>query len=93
MVTRITPKPIISFFETPSSCINVTPVVVKMLYLYPWEFRPLLELLFRGFFDEEADETNLFKGLDGVIVKVIFPPRPDDSVNSKFNQVFRKAVK
>ena len=93
MVTRITEAAIRIFFESPLSDIYVTPVVMKMLYFDPRELRPLLELLFRGFFDEEADEPSFFKELDGVFIEVVGSVTPDDPIHTGLFNSTSESVK
>lgn len=94
MVARIPRSLIIHFgWDVPFGSINLSSIIVKMLYFNPRKPLPLFKLLFRGLFDKKSDKTNFPKGLDGVRRKIISPPRPDDSVNSAFHKRAGKLVK
>src|SRR3990167_812259 len=67
--------------NAPPRNIDIPPVVMQVLYLDPRELRPLLELLFWRFFDEEPDEPDVFKELKAFSVEVICSVRPDDSIH------------
>ena len=66
---------------------------MQMLNFYPWELRPLLKFFLRGFFNKEPNKANLLESFDGVRRKVIFPPRPDNPVNSQFHETVDEFVK
>ena len=66
---------------------------MQMLNLYPRERLPLLELIFRRFFNEQSDESDLLEYPSSVIVKVVLPVAPYDSVHSECHKGVCELVK
>ena len=66
---------------------------MQMLYLHLRVFRPLLEFFGRRLFEKKSDEAVFFEQGLRVICKVVLPVRPDNLINSKFNEVINESVK